>query len=263
MQDRIYIENAVKSYYSSLESREMGQKFVLLDEVDSTSAYIRRIETDGECRGTVCAALRQTEGRGRLGRSWLSEGEGLYLSAAAFAKSADLARLPLAAACAVSEAFRKLGIAGAGIKWPNDIILSGKKVCGILCQAWGERAAIGIGVNISQSRAAFEQAQLPNAASLAMLGFETDMWTLAAVIVTELERYCDMINAGEFAPLLELYRESCISLGREVVASGASGEIRGTASDIAPDGSLVIETDGGRVSVSSGEVKLRTVKGYI
>lgn len=263
MQDRIHIENAIKQYESALDTRILGRKFILLDEIDSTNAYIRRVESDDQCEGMAVAAMHQNSGRGRLGRSWLSEGYGLYLSVAVFLNSSLLPGLPIAAACAVTDAFESLGMEGAGIKWPNDIIISGKKVCGILCQAWGRRAAVGIGVNICQSSEVFQKAELPNAASLSMLGYDVDRWTTAAKIVTALEKHVGCLEKNNFEETLICYRTRCVSIGREVIASGANGEVHGTAVDIDGNGSLVIDTGSEKVHVSSGEVRLRTPYGYL
>ena len=260
MSDRICIEKAREKYFSALDTKVLGQNFLLLEETDSTNACIRRTE---QAQGLAVVALRQSAGRGRLGRVWESEGDGLYLSFAVITAAENLTKLPLAAAVAAVEALEDAGIDGAGIKWPNDILISGKKIAGILCQAWGNKAAVGIGVNVGQSADFFKNAGLPNGASLAMLGYEADMWTLAGRIITNAERCISLIESGNYDHLLKKYRRLCLSLGREVEAIGAAETVRGIASDVDESGRLVIDTEKGRISVDSGEVKLRTPKGYI
>ena len=263
MPDRVYIESARRAYYDALESESLGRRFLIFDELDSTSAYIRRIASDEEARGLAAAALRQSEGRGRLGRSWESGGNGLYLSFAVFTAAENLTRLPLAAAAAATDALEKLGVSGTGIKWPNDIILSGKKIAGILCQAWGSRACVGIGVNIAQDAETFARTGLEHASSLALLGFDIDMWTLAAGIISAADRRISQLESGRYDELLSDYRRRCISIGREVMAMKADRMLSGRAVDVDSDGRLVIETPCGKISVDSGEVKLRTKDGYV
>ena len=263
MPDRVYLENARRAYFSALESENLGRRFLIFDELDSTNAFIRRIASDWEARGLAVAALRQSEGRGRLGRSWESGGKGLYFSFAVFTAAENLPKLPLAAAAAAADALEKLGVPGAGIKWPNDIILSGKKIAGILCQAWGDRACVGVGVNIAQDAEIFAQAGLEHASSLALLGFDIDMWTLAAGIVSAADRRIAQIENGGYEELLSDYRRRCVSIGRDVTAIKADRTLSGRAVDIDGEGRLVIETSCGRIAVDSGEVKLRTKDGYV
>ncbi len=262
MPDPIFLESAYAQYTAALETQKLGRRFVLLDEVDSTNAYIRRAADDQAVQGLAVAALRQSAGRGRLGRSWASDGGGLYFSFAALTPPAMLPRLPLAAAVAVIMAFDELGVCGACIKWPNDILVSGKKLVGILCQSWGERVAAGIGVNIAQHARDFAAAGLPNAASLAMLGIEADPWRLMARILTYAER-CMALAQKDMTAFLDAYRRRCVSLGRALVASGARGELHGVGVDIDEEGRLLLQTPEGLIAVSSGEVKLRGTAGYI
>ena len=262
MPDHIFLEAAHVQYSAALETQTLGRRFVLLDEVDSTNAYIHREPENTAAQGLAVAALRQSAGRGRLGRSWASDGGGLYFSFAVLIPPEQLARLPLAAALAVLSAFDELGVGGAGIKWPNDILVSGKKLVGILCQSWGERAAVGIGINISQSTQDFAEAGLPNAASLAMLGINAAPWRLMARVLTHAER-CICLAREDMAALMDAYRARCLSLGRELVASCAQGEIHGVGADIDEEGRLVLKTPQGLQAVSSGEVKIRGTAGYI
>ena len=263
MRTEILLEEAQTRYFAALETETLGQKFSIFPEIDSTNAYLLSLpEKDAENR--LCVSLVQTAGRGRLGRSWASEGGGLYFSFCVRAQTQEmLLLLPLAAANAVCDAFAEAGIADAGIKWPNDIILSGKKLVGILCQSRGTRAVAGIGVNISQSAEDFARADLPNAASLAMLGYFPDRWALCARIASHAERYVAQILHGQEEALLASYRARCISIGRELIATSAKGEIRGVGADIDEKGRLILETGKGRVAVDSGEVKLRAANGYI
>ena len=262
MSDHVLL-TAREAYAAALESNTLGQNFILLDETDSTNTRIRELESDDLAAHTAVSALRQTAGRGRLGRSWESEGGGLYLSFGVVTDPQNFAKLPLMAAGAVIAALDEAGIRDAGIKWPNDIIASNKKICGILCQAWGRRAAVGIGVNISQTADEFARADLPNAASLAMLGYTVDRWTLAARILTHADRIWAKIESGAFSQVLDDYRRRCISIGRDLIAIAPDREIHGVGTDVDEEGRLVLKTADGFYHVESGEVKLRSTHGYI
>ncbi len=262
MRADVLLKEAQARYLAALETKTLGKSFRIFGEIDSTNAYL--FSRGAEAENMTCAALRQSAGRGRLGRSWASEGGGLYFSFCVKAETRDmLLLLPLAAACAVLDAFLDFGIEGAGVKWPNDILIGDKKLVGILCQSRAGFAVAGIGVNIAQTKADFDRAALPNAASLAMQGYDPDRWALCARIVTHAEKRIALVRDGESEKLLELYRTQCISLGRSLIAERADGEIRGVGADIDEKGRLVLETDAGRIAVDSGEVKVRGENGYI
>lgn len=262
MRADVLLKEAESRYLRALDTQALGREMRIFDEVDSTNAYLLSLGADAE--NLCCAALRQSAGRGRLGRSWASGGGGLYFSFCVKAETPDLLLLlPLAAACAVLDAFREAGIEGAGVKWPNDILIEEKKLVGILCQSRGAYAVTGIGVNIAQSAADFASAELPNAASLAMFGHAPDRWALCARIVTHAERRIVLVREGKTDALLSDYRACCVSLGRRLIAVKADGEIRGVGADVDEKGRLVLETEDGRIAVDSGEVKLRGEHGYV
>ena len=256
-----------EDYQTALNTHTLGRAMELHETLDSTNAYLKRRCAAGDNPpGLAAAALTQTAGRGRLGRVWESRsGLGLYVSYLTPPLSGDLLPLvPIAMGLAAAETVTALSGAEAGIKWPNDIISRGRKLCGIFCEGTGGGAVCGIGVNLLQDADFFAGAGLPNATSLWLETGETlSAGILAAGIANRLEQRLDALAREGTAALLSDLRQNCVSLGRQVRAISPAGEIIGIAADIDAAGRLVIETEAGLLAVSSGEVQLRTPEGYV
>ena len=154
-------ENFIPDYYSRLSTRSLGRDMLLFEELDSTNAWCkRRLSEGGAPEGLAAAARCQTAGRGRLGRSWESrKGDGLYVSFVTLPLPGELLPLvPIAAGLSAAEAAEAETGLRVGIKWPNDLIVSGRKLSGILCEGAAGRAVCGIGVNLLQDAAFFSAA---------------------------------------------------------------------------------------------------------
>lgn len=257
----------IKEYLSALRTRELGRGLELFDTLDSTNAYLKREHTAGRApAGAAAIALTQTAGRGRLGRTWESiPGAGLYFSLLAPQIPMErLSLVPVAVGVAATDALQEIAGVSAGIKWPNDLIVSDRKLSGILCEGVLGRAVCGIGVNLLQDAAFFARAELPHGTSLLMeTGRSISAPHLAAEIVNQLEPWLDQLTAGKIDPLIDRFRANCVSIGREVRAISPTGELAGIAVDVDAEGRLVIEHADGRTAVSAGEVQLRTVRGYL
>ena len=252
-----------------LTTRVLGRTVISLDEVDSTNRYLK--ERAGELpHGTACLTGCQRAGRGRLGRSWdVPDGQTLALSVL-FRTGGDVERLPLLCGLAVSVALEALTGAAFRIKWPNDIICAGRKMCGILCESsqgeTGRFAVAGIGVNLTQTEADFREAGLPHAGSVRMLtGISLSLGETAAAILNELEALWDLYAREGFASLRGPYEERCITLGREVRLLSPDGGFlaAGRAAGLAEDGGLIVDTAAGRSIYRSGEVSVRGVYDYV
>lgn len=237
---------------------------ITLEETDSTNNYLKAHRAELS-HGTAVIALRQTAGKGRMGRVWQSS-EGLLPFSVLLKNPRQPQTVTLCAAVAVCSALQRLlpDDASLGIKWPNDIILRGKKLCGILCESvsFGECIDVicGIGINLTQSEEYFRQAGLPYAASLRMLtGIVPDREPLVRDIAELLLRYCE---AG-FSSVFEEYRSRCVTIGRQVRLIENGSERVAFAEDIAENGFLVCRDDSGRFEVSSGEVSVRGLMDYI
>lgn len=254
--------------------RWVGREIVCLDTVDSTNNEVKRRAVDRDPDGLTVVAGEQTGGRGRRGRSFVSTpGKGLYLSAALKPDCplSEVSALTAWSAVAVCDAIEEVCGVRPGIKWPNDVILEGRKLCGILTELEleAETAAlryvvVGIGVNISQTEADFGPEVAPVAISLAQaLGKAPRRAEVARALMDSLDR----LYAGfprEREAWLERYRADCLTVGKPIRVLSGTGEREGTALEVEEDFTLrVAWKEGGETSVSSGEVSVRGLLGYI
>jgi BirA family transcriptional regulator, biotin operon repressor / biotin---[acetyl-CoA-carboxylase] ligase len=259
-----------------LKTEFIGRKLLFFDSLDSTSNYARKIASEGCENGTVVAAETQTRGRGRMGREWASTpGKGIWLSVVLKPSAApeEVLAITLAAAVSVVSAIKKATGIEAGIKWPNDIILSGRKVCGILTEMVSEAErvdfiVIGIGINVNQDLLDFPMELREKAISLKLYSQKPDsnkndlpaneIHNRSGIIrelLYELELAYKKINAGMVPEIISDWRLHSVTLGREVKVAVRNMEYKGIARDIENDGRLVIEClDGTIRRISSGEV---------
>lgn len=235
---------------------------LFVEETDSTNLALRRLAAEGAAEGTVLWAARQSAGRGRLGRSFASPEGGLYLSLLLRPEEQAERDLLLTPAAAVAAAAAVEGVCSlhCGIKWPNDLIAGGKKLCGILTESFfarGERfLALGIGVNVNTEAFPTEIADL--AVSVRQLtGRVTALDALAEALAGELDGTLAAVRRGD-PKVLAAYRERCLSVGRDVLLlrGGESRPARALA--VNDDFSLEVRLpDGSREAVRFGEVSLR------
>lgn len=254
--------------------RRVGGEIICLDTVDSTNNEIKRRAVGEVPDGLTVVAGEQTGGRGRRGRSFVSPpGKGLYLSAA-LRPECPLSEVPALtawSAVAVCDAIEAVCGVRPGIKWPNDVILNGRKLCGILTELEleAETAAlryvvVGIGVNVSQTEADFGPEVAPVAISLAQaLGKAPRRAEVARALLDSLDRLYTGFPQ-ERAQWLERYRADCLTVGQPIRVLFAAGEREGTALGVEEDFSLrVVWKDGGEEVISSGEVSVRGLLGYV
>ena len=250
----------------------VGRELCCLAEVGSTNDLLKELARQGAPEGLTVLAERQTAGRGRRGRSFQSPaGLGLWMSVL-LRPVCPPERLPqvtalTAAACA--EAIRAVCGAEAGIKWPNDLVLGGRKLCGILTEleTGGEGLAlvIGIGLNVRQRWEDFPPELRESAVSLeAALGREVSREALAGAILRGMDGMYRDLLADDLDAWREAYRKRCVNLGRAVRILRPDGrEERGTALDVDRDfGLRVRREDGGEETLRSGEVSVRGIFGY-
>ncbi len=249
----------------------MKYTFIYKDETDSTNLEAGRI-TDAVSHGTVIVAEKQTAGRGRRGRSWLSKsGENLYFSLLLKPDFApELASmLTLIMAQAVAEAIDAVCNCDCRIKWPNDIVLHGKKICGILTEMQLEAGRIkhvivGVGVNVNQMEFAAEG--LIYAGSLRReLGIEVAKQKVLRAI---LERFKGLYEAfcqeGSLKPIQKAYETKLANYGKEVNVLDPKGAYQGIALGINDKGELLVRRADGTVeAVFGGEVSVRGLWGYV
>ena len=258
----------------SRPDRRVGRELVCLDQVDSTNNEVKRRAVDAVPDGLVVLAGEQTGGRGRRGRSFVSPaGKGLYLSALLRPDCPleQVSALTAWTAVAVCDAVEELCGIRPGIKWPNDVILDGRKLCGILTELEleAETAAlryvvVGLGLNVSQTADDFGPEVAPVAVSLAQaLGRAPRRAEAAGAVIAALNRMAAdfPLRWGEW---LERYRADCLTLGRPVRLLRAGGEEAAVAEAVDETFALVVRhPDGRRETVSSGEVSVRGLLGYV
>lgn len=235
-----------------------------LETVGSTNAWCKE-RFAALPDGAAVWADSQTAGRGRLGRAWQNTpGAALYYSAVFKRAFAQPACLPLAVSLEAAAALRAEFGAVCAVKWPNDLLLNGKKLVGILCEGVPGGIVCGIGVNLAQSEAFFAGAGLPHATSLAAQGISLPAGAagrLAAALTARLapggglEAFC---REG-FAAVRAEYRAACVNLGRPVQFEGGAG----VAEDLDGEGRLVVRTETGTRAVFTGEVSVKGIYGQV
>lgn len=252
----------------------VGSQVVCLEQVDSTNTYLKHRGAEGAPHGLAVVAEEQTGGRGRRGRRFESpKGAGLYLSVLLRPDCLPAEAVTLTAwvGVAVCDAVEEAAGVRPQIKWTNDIILNGKKLCGILTEmsVEGETGAVdyvvaGMGTNVGETAAFFAQAGLADiATSLAIEGHGVDRCVLAAALLSALDRMAGDFPRGK-ARWLAQYRADCLTPGHEVRLIGPDGERPARAVAIDDSFGLVVAyPDGTTGTVTSGEVSVRGVAGYV
>ena len=233
---------------------------VRVEEVDSTQNVARARADTGAPEGTVVWADHQTRGRGRLGRPWTDEPGSALLISIILRPAAAFRRLPeisLLAGAAVAEAVREESGLPVALDWPNDLLVRGRKVAGILAESLPSReesavVILGVGVNVNQTR--FPDDLAVRATSLALeTGRQFDREKLLRTLLLRLERWYHRWGAEGFAPVREAWRQGSGTLGRRVTVEEGIG---GIAVDLAEDGALIVQTDsGGTIRVLTGDLR--------
>ena len=238
------------------------------ETVDSTNTVCRRLAMEGAPDGTAVVAARQTAGRGRMGRHFESpEGMGLYLSMLWRPVTSPEGLLPLTAMASASaaEAIRRVTGADVGIKWPNDLVLHGKKLAGILTESaltgsgGVAYVVIGIGVNLWQKPSDFSPEVAKVATSLAAEGYAVDRTALETALTDALRQAFRHLCAPE--TFVDEYRRLCLTLGRQVRIVPEDETV--TALDIDGQYGLTVRRENGAVeTLRCGEVSVRGLYGY-
>ena len=257
---------------SCLKTEWAGGRTVYFDATDSTNIQARRLAEAHAPHGTLVVSDRQDGGKGRRGRSWASpSGVGIWMSLILRPEIApsSASMLTLAAALAVREGIQEETGLSPLIKWPNDLVLNGKKICGILTEMSTELMEIqyvitGIGINVNQRE--FPPEIRDTATSLSLeAGRSFRRSSLIAAILKAFEKdYAAFLKTGDLSLLLEEYNACLVNRGKEVCILDPSGEYRAVAEGIDESGSLLVTLpDGTRREIISGEVSVRGIYGYV
>jgi len=245
------------------------ERIVYLESVDSTNRYARELARAGAADRTLVVAREQTGGRGRRGRSWLSPaGEGVFMSLILRPDLAleDTAKLSLITALAVCEAIVRVTGLDARIKWPNDIVCGGRKVCGMLLEMDvedGRLASVvaGVGINVHQTQFPPEIAH--TASSLDLLsGRRIEQKALIESFLAAFEEA--MALSLDDARFMQAYRARSATLSQRVQVIAANETYTGTAVDLTDGGALVVvDEEGRRREVLAADVSVRGLMGYV
>lgn len=257
-----------------LNTEFIGRDIIYLDSIDSTNTYAKKA-AEGQFReGTVVIADEQTAGRGRLGRHWVSaKGKGIWMSIMLKPDilPSDAPKLTITAAYAVANGLRNCCSLDAKIKWPNDIIVGSKKLCGILTEMSAEAdeinsVIVGIGINANMGFEDFGEAVSDIATSVKLeTGAAVSRKALTASVLNEFEKaYKAFLKYGSLNSFLGEYKNKSAVLGKEIRVISRKEEIIGIAVDISEEGHLVVRlADGALKEIMSGEVSVRGLYGYI
>ena len=251
---------------ASLRTTTIGRVLRVLGAVASTNALAMTAAQEGAPAGFCVVADRQTSGRGRRGRAWHSPpGFGLYTSILIRPRIAagEVPLVTLAAGLAAAEAIHDATGAMPALKWPNDVLLSGRKVAGILTEMATignqvSHAVVGVGINVHQALGDFPGELHETATSLALAtGKSVERSKLAAGLFNAFERWYAQLEAAGSGPLLEAGRRASATLG-SVVEVHAEDAWRGVALDLDGDGALLVRDEAGRVRrVLAEDVSIR------
>lgn len=255
-----------------LTTNFIGRNIYYFDSLDSTNTKAKEMAIDEE-EGTVVVAEEQIKGKGRLGRDWVSpKGKGIWMSIILKPNMlpSEVAKLTLIGAAAVNKALEEMGIISY-IKWPNDIVIQGKKVCGILTEMSCELNIInyvimGIGINVNLLKEDFSQELVDKATSLKEItGRDLDRKRLLASVLNYFENlYLPFKQRGDISATIDISREKSLLIGKEIRILRGNDEKIGRALDIDEQGGLIIEyKDGTREHIFSGEVSIRGLREYI
>lgn len=258
----------------NLKTEFIGKEIIYLDSVDSTNNYGKELASRGFNDGILIVAEEQTKGRGRLGREWISQkGKGIWMTIMLKPDiKPDMAsQVTLIAALSVLRGIKNVADIDVMIKWPNDLVINGKKVCGILTELGAEidiinYLCVGIGINVNSEEDDFNKIGLSTATSLKVaVGKTIDRKRLIVEILESFENpYKQFLQKGSIDYMLEEYKKHLVNLGKEVKIILKNDEVKGIAEDVNGKGHLMVRLDNGHLmEVSSGEVSVRGVYEYV
>lgn len=261
-------EEHIRQY---LHTEWAGKNMMVFESIDSSNNEAKRQAESGAEHGLLVIGEQQTAGRGRRGRAWESKkGEGIFMTLLLKPdiEPGSASMLTLVMGLAVRDALETVGKLDARIKWPNDIVCDGKKVCGILTEMSAQidyinHIVIGVGINVHNTEFPEEMQHLATSV-YQQTGEHICRAELAAESLARFEvYYARYLRTQNLRELLEEYNSHLINLGRKVQVMDMKKNFTGIAQGINEMGELIVETSEGTVQVSAGEVSVRGVYGYV
>jgi BirA family transcriptional regulator, biotin operon repressor / biotin---[acetyl-CoA-carboxylase] ligase len=255
-----------KAILKDLKTRNLGRRLLFFPQLGSTNAHLMELAAQGEPEGTVVTTDEQTAGRGRFGRTWEAPpGRGLLFSLLLRPKGGlpDASRLSLIAALAVRHAIEPATGLSATLKWPNDVLLNGKKVCGLLGETTTSTGSggvpaliLGIGLNVNQVPEDFPQEFRSQATSLRIETHKEHSRTLLLrKFLEDFEGLYALSEQRGFPHFLDEIRQASAILGKRITVQAGFQAVEGTAYDLDEEGRLLLRLDSGSLTIlASGEV---------
>ncbi|OKL37969.1 biotin--[acetyl-CoA-carboxylase] ligase [Domibacillus mangrovi] len=246
-----------------LETNRLGKRIVFKESVESTQKEAHQIAEEAE-EGTLVIAEEQTAGRGRMARTWKSpKYTGIWMSLILKPELPPFKapQFTLITAVAVTEAIRDVAGVMPSIKWPNDLLLNGKKITGILTELQADSdqirsIIIGIGVNVNQPEFPEELAEIATSISIEK-GETVSRAKIVQAIMKKLETYYDEYTMNGFSLIKEKWESYAISIGRHIIARTVTGTIRGKALGITDEGVLKLEDENGIIhNIYSADIEI-------
>lgn len=259
-------EITLEKFQESLHTKRFGRRVFFGRKVKSTSDWAKKLAKMGAQEGTVTVAETQTLGRGRLGRDWFSPRGGLWFSIILRPKqkASEASKLVFVASLAVAEVLHEKYGLRTETKWPNDVLVDGKKICGILAEmnTKGERVdcvIVGIGVNANfHANDVLPELVKTHATSIEKeFGKKIRLEILLKELLEKIETIYDRYLEDGFAPLIEHWKTYAGFLGRAVVIADQEERLKGLALDVDVDGALILKLkDGTRRQILVGDLVL-------
>ena len=240
-------------------TRLIGRKFFYYPSVGSTNETAKEIARQNTVEGVVIAADEQTSGKGRLSRNWQSPPGSLALSVVLTPEVSRLPELIMIASLAVVATIKQVAALKAQIKWPNDVLINGKKVCGILIENEFRRntlkfSVIGIGINVNLKFSDIPEYNSTATSLYEELGREVSIKEVMKILLVELE---SLYLSGE--SIFEEWRDNIVTLGKQIQVTSGKVISKGIADSVDKQGNLWLkQSDGQLVKIVAGDVTLRS-----
>jgi BirA family transcriptional regulator, biotin operon repressor / biotin---[acetyl-CoA-carboxylase] ligase len=246
-----------------IDTEFLGKDIRCFETLDSTNIRAKTLLKEDARHGTVVIAEEQTAGRGRVGRAWNSEkGKNLTFSAIIqpTMPSNKYGILSLLAGVAIAEAVQKVTQLAPQCKWPNDVYIGSKKVCGILCEAvftGGKPPAvvIGIGINVNQNEFSPELQKIATSIFIET-GKQFNRFEILGSILQSMEHWLNILEAGDTATIISTWRTFSYLKGREITIDHFGRLTKGIAGDICDDGGMMVHADGQDIKVMAGDINV-------
>ena len=257
---------------SLLHTDWVAKEVLYFDTIDSTNTKAQELAEKGYPSGTLVVADKQESGKGRRGRSWVSpSGTGIFMTLMIKPdiNPNNASMLTLVAALAVAKAITSVTGEEAMIKWPNDIVVNGKKVCGILTEMNAQfdyinHIVVGIGINVHNESFPEEISQMASSLMIEAGGKRFHRAQIIAEAMSYFEQYYDtFLKTQDLSALVREYDKLLVNRNKSVRVQDPKEPFDGKAMGITPKGELIVDTWESRKLVSSGEVSVRGIYGYV